>query len=115
MRRIVLALCVLLLLPVPVIALYQFMPPPVTPLMLIRAAQGEPIRKEWVAYPRIAPALARAVIASEDARFCQHHGFDWIEIDRALEAYRARDKLRGASTISQQVAKISFCGPAVSM
>ena len=93
------------------IALYRFFPPPVTPLMLIRAAESAPIRKQWVAYQHIAPALARAVVASEDARFCQHHGFDWIEIDRSLQAYRAGDKLRGASTISQQVAKNLFLWP----
>ena len=111
MRRIVLALFVLALLPVPVIAVYRVAPPPLTPLMLIRAAQGAPIRKAWVGYGQIAPVLARAVVASEDARFCGHHGFDWIEIDRALRAWRASDKLRGASTISQQVAKNLFLWP----
>lgn len=98
-------LVILLLLPVPVIALYRVVPPPVTPLMLIRAAGGAPIEREWVPFARIAPALARAVIASEDARFCWHHGFDWIEIDKAYADWRGGDKLRGASTISQQLAR----------
>ena len=99
------ALAILLLLPVPVIALYRFVPPPVTPLMLIRAAQGAPIDKEWVPLTRISPALARAVIASEDARFCWHHGFDWIEIDKAYRGWQEGERLRGASTISQQLAR----------
>ena len=53
----------------------------------------------------MSPWLARAVIASEDARFCMHHGFDYEEIGAALERFRAGGKLRGASTISQQTAK----------
>lgn len=99
------ALAVLLLLPVPVLAAYCFLPPPVTPLMLIRAAEGAPIEREWVPFARIAPALARAVIASEDARFCRHHGFDWVEIDKAYQGWEEGEKLRGASTISQQLAR----------
>jgi monofunctional glycosyltransferase len=101
----------LALLPIAIIALYRFVPPPVTPLMLLRAAEGETMRRDWVAYGRIAPALPRAVIASEDARFCGHHGFDWIEIDRAYADWQEGEKLRGASTISQQVAKNLFLWP----
>jgi monofunctional biosynthetic peptidoglycan transglycosylase len=110
-RRIALALLVLALLPVPVIALYRVAPPPGTPLMLIRAAEGEPIRKEWIAYGRIAPTLVRAVIASEDTRFCRHNGFDWVEIDKAVDAYRDGERLRGASTISMQLARNLFLWP----
>jgi monofunctional glycosyltransferase len=98
-------LAILILLPVPILALYRFVPPPVTPLMLLRAAQGAPIRRHWVPYAEIAPALARAVIAGEDERFCEHHGFDWIEMGKAWEDYRAGEKLRGASTLSMQTAK----------
>jgi monofunctional biosynthetic peptidoglycan transglycosylase len=91
--------------PVVVVAFYRIVPPPVTPLMLIRAAQGAPIRQRWVPLGQISPSLVRAVIGSEDARFCLHHGFDFEEIDAALERFRAGGKLRGASTISQQTAK----------
>jgi monofunctional biosynthetic peptidoglycan transglycosylase len=94
-----------LLLPVPVVALYRFVAPPVTPLMLIRAAAGAPMERDWVPFARIAPALPRAVIAAEDARFCGHHGFDWVEIDKAYQDWREGEKLRGASTISQQLAR----------
>ncbi len=98
-------LAILLLLPAAVIAFYRVVPPPVTPLMLIRAAGGAPIDKDWVPLARISPALARAVIASEDARFCWHHGFDWVEIDKAYRGWRDGERLRGASTISQQLAR----------
>ncbi len=103
------ALLVVLLLalgiPVVAVALYRLVPPPATPLMLIRATAGAPIRKRWVPLAQISPALIRAVVASEDARFCIHHGFDYEEINAALERFRAGGKLRGASTISQQTAK----------
>ena len=92
-------------LPIIVVAVYRLVPPPVTPLMLIRAVSGAPIRQHWVPLPQISPWLVRAVIASEDARFCIHHGFDYEEIGAALERFRAGGRLRGASTISQQTAK----------
>jgi monofunctional biosynthetic peptidoglycan transglycosylase len=91
--------------PVVVVALYRLVPPPVTPLMVIRAAAGAPIRQRWVPLAQISPALVRAVVGSEDARFCLHHGFDLDEIGAAIERFRAGGKLRGASTISQQTAK----------
>jgi monofunctional glycosyltransferase len=94
-----------LALPIIVVATYRLVQPPVTPLMLLRAAAGAPIRYRSVSLAHISPWLARAVIASEDARFCTHHGFDYEEIGAALERFRAGGKLRGASTISQQTAK----------
>jgi monofunctional biosynthetic peptidoglycan transglycosylase len=87
------------------VAVYRLLPPPATPLMLIRAATGTPIRQRWVPLAHISPSLVRAVVGSEDARFCLHHGFDFEEIGAALERFRAGGKLRGASTISQQTAK----------
>jgi len=92
-------------LPIIVVATYRLVQPPATPLMLLRAAAGAPIRHRSVSLAQISPWLARAVIASEDARFCMHHGFDYEEIGAALERFRAGGKLRGASTISQQTAK----------
>jgi monofunctional biosynthetic peptidoglycan transglycosylase len=109
--RLLLTLIVPLLLPVPIILLYRVVAPPVTPLMLIRAADIGSVRRQWVDYVRIAPALPRAVIAAEDARFCGHRGFDWVEIDKAYEAYRDGERLRGASTISQQLARNLFLWP----
>jgi monofunctional glycosyltransferase len=100
-------IAIVLAIGVPVIAVvaYRLVPPPITPLMLIRAAEGAPIRQRWVPLSQISPALVRAVVSSEDARFCLHHGFDFEEINAALERFRAGGNLRGASTISQQTAK----------
>jgi monofunctional biosynthetic peptidoglycan transglycosylase len=102
---------VLLGLPVALVVLYRFVPPPLTPLMLMRAAGGEPIDHAWVPLARISPSLVRAVIASEDERFCIHHGFDWESIALSWHAYRQGRRLRGASTISQQTAKNLFLWP----
>ncbi|MGH7126067.1 MAG: monofunctional biosynthetic peptidoglycan transglycosylase [Stellaceae bacterium] len=104
-RVLLVVLLLVLGLPVVAVAVYRLVPPPVTPLMLIRAAAGEPIRQHWVPLAQITPRLVRAVVGSEDARFCLHHGFDYEEINAALERYQAGGKLRGASTISQQTAK----------
>jgi monofunctional biosynthetic peptidoglycan transglycosylase len=101
----------LLALPVPFILAYRFLPPPGTPLMVIRAAEGAPWRQHWVPLARISPALIRAVIASEDEKFCTHHGFDWDSLAAAWRSWRAGHKLRGASTISQQTAKNLFLWP----
>ena len=96
---------VVFIVPVVAVALYRLVPPPVTPLMLIRAMAGAPIHQRWVPLSQISPFLMRAVVSSEDARFCFHHGFDFEEIGAALSRFRAGGKLRGASTISQQTAK----------
>lgn len=102
-------------LPLALVTLYRFVPPPVTPLMLIRAAQSEKIDRRWVPLSRISPSLARAVIASEDERFCAHHGFDWDALAESWRAYQQGRRLRGASTISQQTAKNLFLWPGRSL
>jgi monofunctional biosynthetic peptidoglycan transglycosylase len=102
---------VLALLPGLGVAIYRFVPPPATPLMLIRKAEGAPIVKKWEPLARISPNLQRAVMASEDARFCSHHGFDWDAIDKAIDHNEDGGTLHGASTISQQTAKNLFLWP----
>src|SRR6185312_5147153 len=93
-------------------ALYRVLPPPVTPLMLIRAAQGYGMTKAWRPLAEISPHLVRAVIAGEDAKFCRHHGFDWDAIEAAWQRYESgRGRLVGASTISMQTAKNVFLWP----
>jgi monofunctional glycosyltransferase len=87
------------------IALYRFVPVPLTPLMVLRWIEGEGLEKQWVDYDQLSPNLRRAVIASEDARFCQHHGFDFDAIGDAWDGYESGGRLRGASTITQQTAK----------
>ena len=63
---------------------------------------------EWTDRERIAVTAARAVIAAEDQKFIDHHGLDFASIDRALDGIPFRGRLRGASTITQQVAKNLF-------
>ena len=65
-------------------------------------------RRRVVSREAIASSLRRAVLAAEDDRFYLHHGFDFEEIGKALEASRSGGRLRGASTISQQTAKNLF-------
>lgn len=99
------------------VGLYGFVTPPVTPLMLIREAAAADDaadtgrRHAVVPLARLSPHLIKAVIASEDARFCLHWGIDLGALREAWEDYQAGKGLRGASTISQQTAKNAFLWP----
>ena len=104
-------LVVFFIAPVIVVAVYRFVPPPVTFLMVQRAVEGRGFERQWVPMERISPNLVRAVIAAEDARFCEHKGFDLEAIEKAFAANAAGKKLRGGSTISQQTAKNVFLWP----
>lgn len=67
------------------------------------------LKHQWVAYPAISPQLKRALVASEDAKFLQHEGFDWEGIQTAWEKNLAKGRIvAGGSTISQQLAKNLF-------
>ena len=90
---------------------YRVLPAPVTPLMLVRAAEGYPIHAPWLGAREIPPVIVDAVLTSEDQRFCRHHGFDFTEIDKALAAEEDGKRLRGASTISQQAARDLYLLP----
>ena len=69
----------------------------------------KPIRHEWRAYDDISDHFKHAIIAAEDARFVDHHGFDWTGIEDALQKNMKKDKVvAGGSTISQQLAKNLF-------
>lgn len=70
--------------------------------------QGAPFQRSWLPWSEIAPEVALAVLAAEDQRFPEHYGIDFIEMQKALEAYEEGEILRGASTISQQTAKNLF-------
>ncbi len=89
----------------------RFAGPPGTPLMVIRGLEGESVRRNPVSLNAISPHLVRAVIAAEDSRFCEHDGFDFEAIQKALEEARDGGRRRGASTLSQQVAKNVFLWP----
>ncbi len=65
---------------------------------------------KFIPLSQISPDLQHAVIAAEDARFYQHHGFDWHEIQIAAEGDVEGDRIRGASTITQQLVKNLFFG-----
>ena len=79
--------------------------------MLIRLAEGEGISKDWVPLSEISPQAPLAVVASEDNRFCVHHGFDFKAIRNAMADYEEGGDLRGASTISMQTSKNLFLWP----
>ena len=99
------------LVPLALGALYTIVPPPITPLMIIRLFDGYGLQKDWTPLEAMSPAAYRAVIASEDNRFCKHSGIDWKALEQVLEDHYAGEKLRGASTISMQVAKNVFLWP----
>ena len=99
---------------------YRFLPVPVTPLMLIRCVEQKQegkdmkLKKDWVSYDEISPALPLAVVAAEDQLFLNHYGFDFTAIEKALknnEKKSKRKKMKGASTIGQQTAKNVFLWP----
>jgi len=97
----------------------RFIPVWVTPLMVIRCCQqlGEgrelKLSHHWVPLEKISPSLPVAVIASEDANFLKHHGFDYKAIENAAIRNSKHPEKRklGASTISQQTAKNVFLWP----
>lgn len=82
--------------------------PPVSTLMLARWATLRPVARDWVPLDRISPVLPRAVLVSEDAAFCSHHGVDWGAIRLVMREGGADGPGRGASTIAMQVAKNLF-------
>ena len=97
--------------PVTWVGVYLFIDPPSNVLMMQRAAEGQTIRHYPIALNRMSPHVVRSVIAAEDANFCTHDGFDVEAIQDAMEANARGGRTRGASTISQQVAKNLFLWP----
>ena len=99
------------------VIIYRFVNPPVTYLMVLRYfqsdAKNKSINKEWKDYEYISHYLPLAVIASEDQNFFEHFGFDLNAIEKAMKNNNRKKKkpIKGASTISQQVAKNVFLFP----
>ena len=101
------------------VVMFRFLPVWVTPLMVIRCYQqvseGRELKlsHDWEPLENISPSLPVAVMASEDARFLEHHGFDYKAIEHAAKRNREHPEKRklGASTISQQTAKNVFLWP----
>ena len=100
----------MLLLPYLLTPLYRVVDP-VSTLMLARWVTGKRVERTFVPLERIAPVLPRSVIASEDGRFCSHHGIDWTELQAAIDDADDITEARGGSTITQQTAKNLFLWP----
>jgi|SRR5665213_2561088 len=105
----------LFVLSIATVIIYRFVPPPVTPLMLIRcyeqkkAGKDLKLHKHWVSLDNITPDLPLALVAGEDNNFLTHNGFDFEAIKKAIEYNKEHPKeTHGASTISQQTAKNVF-------
>ncbi len=98
----------------PVVSL-RWIDPPTSSFMLQRKLGGlldgetaARVEYRWVPWRRVSAAVPLAVVAAEDQRFPEHRGFDVVEIQNALAERQTTGRLRGASTISQQVAKNLF-------
>jgi monofunctional biosynthetic peptidoglycan transglycosylase len=96
------------------VVLWRFADPPLTLLMLQRwmaAPEGERLHHQWVGLEAVSPHFLLAVVAAEDQKFPYHGGFDFESIAQAVEDAQRGKPLRGASTLSQQVAKNVFLWP----
>ncbi len=95
--------------PIVMTLVYGFVPPPISNLMILRLFYGNGLHKQWVSLDKMSPNLPRAVLSSEDARFCTHHGVDWVEFQDAMDGNEPGEgPSRGASTVSMQTAKNMF-------
>ena len=103
-------LLVLFVVQVALVTLFSVVDPPTDYYMFSQSRLLGGVRQEWVPLSRISPDMARAAVAAEDANFCLHWGFDMQAIRKVIDSGGRR--MRGASTISQQVAKNVFLWPA---
>jgi monofunctional glycosyltransferase len=108
LRILLKAALVFVLLSVLMVGVYRFVPVPFTWTMMGDVIQGRGVTKQWMSLDAMDPDMPRAAIAGEDARFCEHHGFDWKGIASAAYSNAKGKRLRGGSTISQQTAKNVF-------
>lgn len=115
MRWLLRAALVLVLLSILWVLATRWLDPPTTAIMVRDRVQGIAVQQQWADLDAISRHLPRAVIASEDSRFCQHRGFDLDAIEDAMERNRKGGRLRGGSTISQQTAKNVFLWPGRTM
>lgn len=115
-RFLLITLAVLVLVPVGEVGSMRLFNPPVTPLMGIRwledrlSGEHPPrILYHWLAWRELPSGFLRSVWVSEDSRFFVHHGFDWIEVQHAIDkARRVGGDPRGSSTITMQCARSLF-------
>src|ERR1700716_2049419 len=109
-RALVLIGLLVLLLPYLLAPLYRAGHPVSTP-MAWRWLTGAAMSRQWIDFSAISPSLPRSVVASEDARFCSHHGIDWGALRDVIDDAGDGEVTRGGSTITQQVAKNLFLWP----
>jgi monofunctional biosynthetic peptidoglycan transglycosylase len=116
LRWLVIAAALLWLLAALTLVAARWIDPPTTAVHIQRRVQAwihhKPYRKRYTFIPlsQISPHLQHAVVAAEDARFYQHHGFDWHEVEIAAQEDMEGERARGASTITQQLVKNLFFG-----
>jgi len=116
-RALVLAVLAWAAITVASVVAMRWIDPPTTAFMLrdriggLFGDDGYEFRHEWRDWDRISPYAALAVVAAEDQKFPSHRGFDLEQIDKALEDRERGRRVRGASTLSQQVAKNLFLWP----
>ncbi|MFT5507355.1 MAG: monofunctional biosynthetic peptidoglycan transglycosylase [Hyphomicrobiaceae bacterium] len=93
-----------------ILLVLRFVDPPTSAVMLRDRFVGAHVQHNWTPIEQISENLIRAVITSEDARFCRHAGIDFHELSRAMKTADRHgiDAVRGASTITMQVAKNLF-------
>jgi monofunctional biosynthetic peptidoglycan transglycosylase len=100
-----------------VVSLFKWVDPPITSFMIrdkleaLRNKEKPTLRRKWADLKNISPSMQIAVIAAEDQNFSYHHGFDFEAIEKAISHNQRSRRIRGASTISQQVAKNLFLWP----
>lgn len=107
LKTLVLIVLVALLIPY-VLTLFYRTGHPVSTLMVWRRLTGAPVSRQWIELHAMSPYLPRAVVGAEDAHFCKHHGIDFGALREAINDAQDGEGMRGASTITQQVAKNLF-------
>lgn len=109
LRRLALALALVILAPFALSAIYAVPGVrPVSTLMLADTVAGRPLVREWRALDEFPPALLASVLASEDARFCAHGGVDWGAVATVAREAIEGGRPRGASTVTMQTVKNLF-------
>ncbi len=113
LRYVLYLLLGLLVLPYFLTLVYTVVPPPVTTMMLWKAAEGNAIDYRWRPLAQTSQNLVRSVVTAEDARICEHAGIDWEAFQAVAREALENDggPTRGGSTITQQVAKNLFLWP----
>lgn len=112
LKRVLQFVGILLVSPLILIVLYRWIPPTTTAFMVRHAVVNQEFyRYDWESSENISKWVGRAMVASEDQKFWDHYGFDIEAVQKALKDRERGRRVRGASTISQQVVKNLFLWP----